>query len=340
MKTLIKRLKKLLKIKALLSFDDLYSLNLLLKIDVDFKKALSIIENNKNKKIIKNILQMLEEGNVIEDIILDFVPLNYVKYLKCFISYLSFSKSLDLTQNLINKEKEFKDKFIKAVSYPSLLIMISFLGIYIFNFYFFDTFYNLIKSFKVDTSQLLFYHGILTVFLNVFLVLIVLLLIIFLLVKRNNKQVFYFVLLNRFFKKNFFKTFLTQEFIIYYRQCLLQGLKTKEIFEILLNLKHKPLIKFLSFHIDKRLLESKNYLDAFDIDFLDERLKKFIKIAYYTDQNNELLKTYIENTERLILRKIKIIGVRIQIFSYLVCGFIVYFIYQLLLMPLGIIEKL
>lgn len=340
MKLLKEKFKKLLKIKLLLTYDDLSSLNLLLKIDIDIKKAFLIIENSKNREIIKTILKNMEKGNAAEEIFIKYLPSSYSKYLSCFINYLPLSKSLDLTQNLINKEKEFKNKIIKELSYPCLLMVVCFLGIYLFNFYFFDTFYNLIKSFKIDAQQLFFYRKITNIVINVLFFMTIVMLFIFLTVRKNNRKIFYFLIFNKIFKRNIFKIILTQEFIIYYRQCLIQGLKTKEIFEIFSNLKHKLFIRFLSFHIDKRLLEAKSYLDALDLEFLDERLKKFIKIAFYTDQNKELLQVYIENTEKILLRKIKMFGIKIQIFAYLLCGFVVYFIYQLLLMPLGIIERM
>lgn len=173
-----------------------------------------------------------------------------------------------------------------------------------------------------------------------FLIGLLILLIILLIYLKSKQKVFYFLVFNKIFKRNLFKTIVTHEFIIYYLECLRNGMKTKEALDVLKNFKRKPFISLVSFHIDNNLLKALKYPEALKLDFLDAKLYNVIKLAYYTSQNDMLLQAYLDNNVENLKYYIKKVGIKMQIISYLICGLVVYFIYQILLAPLAIIERL
>lgn len=320
-------------------YDDLFNLSLVLENGMKFKEAFEIIKDTKNKIIISKLFEDLDNGFKIEDVIIKYVDKNISLYINSFINYLPFEKTLNLSLSLIDKSKQMKQFLLKSISYPLLLIVLCIGGIYIFNNLFFYQMIEMISGFNLDLSRIFLLKNILDWIINLILLIILLFFIIFKFSINDKSKIFFYLKINKLFKNNIYKTYITHLFVIFYIECLKQGLKTKECIEILLKIKHIKYISFLAYHIDDNFNKGFEYSDALTNLFIDQKLKKFLKVSKFVENKINVLEMYLKINQKLFYSYVKKLGIFLQISSYCLVFLVVYFIYNLLLMPIGIMER-
>lgn len=319
--------------------DELNNISLLLDSGLNLKEVLEIVKDEKNFKLIDEILIRLDKGERVEEIINNCINKKISVYLKSFMYYLSFNVSLKLALSMYKKTKQMKNLIYKTISYPLFLIIFCITGVYLFNNFFFEQLITMIASFDLDLSNIYFFKMFLDNLINILLIFSLLCFLILKLSINDKTKIIFYLKINRIFKNNLYKIYATHLFVIFYIECLKQGLKTKECMEILSKLKYQKFISFFAYHIDDSFSKGIEYSDAIVNYFVDQKLKKFLKISKYMDNKIEILSTYLEINQRLFESYIKRLGVFLQVFSYILIFVVVYFIYNILLMPIGILER-
>ena len=79
-------------------------------------------------------------------------------------------------------------------------------------------------------------------------------------------------------------------------------------------------------------------IEAVNKNYYDSSLKRFIKIANYTNDFEGILNTYIDVVKRKIEYRIKKYTLTLQMLTYSFIGLIIIFIYQLLFIPMQAIN--
>lgn len=339
MKRLKKELSKIIKNKYL-TYDDLEILSLLLNVNINLKDSLLIIKNNKNQLIINNLIYELDLGKNYNQLFRKYLKNDIKEYLTSFLSYLSFKDALKLSLSIANKERYLKNEIIKHLTYPISLMIFSLLGIYLFNSYCFEPLINSFKSFNSDLSHLVDFKNILNIFITIIFIIILIILCLVLIFTKKKRIVFAYSLLQKYLSSSKISEYLSSRFVIYFSECHKVGLKTKDSINILKSLKSEPLISFIAFHIDEALLSGKDMVEAISNPYLDTRLKSFIEIAINTTELNKMLEGYLSQFEMRFKKYTTKMSKMIQIFSYVLIGIVIIFIYQLLFIPMGLLGEL
>ena len=133
-----------------LKYDDLISINELLKTGLSLKQVLDLIKNKDNDNIIDSIILELDKGKQIEEVIIKYLPKNIGLYLNSLIENMSFNDSLNLALAFIDKNKENIKTFTSSFLYPFVLLFLSLSALYIFDAYGLDTILNMLNSFVGD----------------------------------------------------------------------------------------------------------------------------------------------------------------------------------------------
>lgn len=323
--------------KTYFKLEELEAIAGLLNAGLSINDALCIIKNKYNRLIINELENRLMLGDSIEKIFTDYLNKEYHAYFKAFISYLSFSDSLTLLLSIKAKEVANKEKTLKELTYPLMMLLGVMIAVILFNGFCFDALIDTMSVFRKDLSYLVIFKEIIDILIHLIIVisLIVLLLIIYF--TRRKRIVLSYVLLQKYCPRSMIKEYLSSIFITYYLECLKLGIKTKDSIEILKTFKHQPLISFLAFHIDEAFLSGKDMKEAMKNPYLDARLSRFINIAIYSNDIERMLETYLRNFELRFNRYCQHIAKSIQLFSYLTIGIVIIFIYQILFIPMSII---
>lgn len=322
-----------------ISYYDLNSLNELLKSGLSIKNSLNLIKTKNNEEIFDILISRLNKGNLIEEIIIDYLPKSIGAYLKPLIKKMTFIQSLDLALSFYKENNDNSKTIEKAVLYPLVLMFIAISFIYLFDTYGLDTLFNMIKNFNPDLKSFSFIRIILRIIVYIFYFgMLISFGIIFYFSREKNITLFY-ILIAAYLPNSLIHVYYCEKFISLFLICLDLGYKTKEALEILKALHNEPIISFLAFHMDEKLLEGNSLKEASMQNYFDETLSKFINVAIHTNDFSHILEEYISLSKEKILISMKKLVNIIQISSYLLVGMIIIFIYQVLFIPMQIINS-
>lgn len=321
-----------------ISYEDLSFLNELLNTNLPIKTCFNLIENKRNKYILDKIIEKLDKGLLIEEIILDYLPKDINNYMANLIKRLSFKDSLELALSFVNKNKTNLKTFEKALSYPVLILFASLTALYIFDLYGLDVILNLMKTFNNDISFIISFRIILRIIIYLFYFGFIVISIFLLLFLKPKRITLFYIFVCRYLPNSIIKTYFTEDFISLFTITLNFGYKTKDALEILKGLKNKPIISFLAFHIDEKLLTGASLKEAALQNYYDDSLVKFISIASYTTNFIGILNNYAYLASEKIKSRMRKYTMSIQFFSYLIVGVVIIFIYQVLFLPMQAIS--
>ncbi len=339
------RKKKVLSLKKrrrsiLLSSEDLEALNILLKTDLSLNDAFDIIKNKKNAQAFATITERLKNGELIEVIFQDHLEGELKVSFKAFSSYLSFKKTLDLILTIKEREGQLLRNVAKEIAYPLGLLSFSLIGIYLFNSYCFDPLLGSMGQLTSGLDSLYIFKNLLDLAITVVFIVMLVILSMILYFLRPKKMVLAYVILQKYLPNSVLKEYLTSQFVLFFKECYMIGLKTKDSIEVLKHLHFKPLIAFMASNVDKGLLDGKGMVGAMHNPYLDERIERFIKIALYSGEMSAMLEGYLVQFQNRFKRYCQKWSKAIQLLSYCLIGLVIIFIYQILFIPMGIIGGL
>lgn len=326
-------LKRIL-FKKEISIEDLGYICQLLKTNMSLKECLLLIKNKRNEKIFNSVIAKLDEGYLIEEIIIDYLPSQIKQYMSSLLKTMSFEVALSLALEFYDKHKQESGTLIQSIAYPCILLFITITSLYLFDLYGMDLIFSLMKTFNTNLS---FYDNLRIIFriiINIFYY-GVLIIICFLLYACSNKHItIFYMYMSKYFHNSLFNIYYSEEFVSLLSICINKGFKTKDTLMILKNMKSKPIVSFLAFHLDEALLEGESLNDAIKTQYYDSFLTRFIKIANYTNEMSLMLDNYTKFARDRIIKKLKRYSLTIQIATYSFIGVIIIFIYQILFMPM------
>lgn len=326
-------LKKLLFRKEL-SVEDLSYLSKLLATNMPINNCIKLLKNRNNEKIFNQIEKQLNEGVLIEDAIRGYLPKQIEEYLLPLSINVSFNNALDLSLQFNEKHSNSQNKLLSEVAYPCILLFITITVLYLFDLYGMDTIFSLIGSFNADVG---IYAGIRTIFrivINIFYYGILIGVLIIIYFSQPKRLALLYLFFSRRFPNSLINIYYCEEFVSLLLTCVDKGYKSKESLTILKQMKTKPIVSFLAFHLDEDLLEGESMKEATRKEYYDSSLSRFIKIANYTNDFSNVLQSYTILAREKINKKIKKYTLTIQLTTYSFIGIIVVFIYQILFMPM------
>ena len=318
-----------------LKYEDLVFLNELLKTGLSFKNSLELLTNKTNEKIIDEIINKMDVGVSVEEVMDIYVPKNIGVYLIPLSKKMSFSKGLDLSLSFIEKEKEYTKSLMGSFLYPFILLFLSLSALYIFDAYGLDTILNMLKSFNEDFGNVGAFRIILRIIIYIFYILLVMVLALALYFFRNRNITLFYVLICKYLPNSIVQKYFCVEFVSLLNICLNNGYKSKESIDILKSLHNKPITAFLAYHLDERLLEGETLKQASKQAYYDYSLSKFINIAIHSNDFSKILNDYVNLSTKQIKTKMKKTAGIIQFVTYCVIGIVIIFVYQILFLPMN-----
>lgn len=321
-----------------LSIEDLSYLSKLLSTNLSISECFSLLENKRNRDIFDEIRRKLDEGILIENIIKDYLPKDIKSYVVSLLNTLSLSASLELSLQFYQKSKEDKKELINSLAYPIILLFITMTSLYLFDLYGIDSIFSLISTFNVDVGLFHAFRVLFRIVINIFYYLVLILFVVSLFFFKPNNVVMLYIFVSKHFPNSLLSIQYSQEFMALFLICSDAGYKTRESLQILKEMKSKPVISFLAFHLDESLMEGESLKDATRKKYYDSSLSRFIKIANYTNDFSEIVGSYVELSREKIKRRMKRYTSTLQIITYAFIGVIIIFIYQILFMPMQAIS--
>ncbi len=311
--------------------EDMNDLYLLLKSGLSLKEAVSLLDDN---DCFEEILEQLNRGGMIEDIIGPYLPKSLSNYMKEFLKKLSFSDSLALSLFFYQKTRENEQSIEKAVLYPLVLLFLSLSGLYLFDLYGLDAIVDLLSSFSKSGYSFSVFRLFFRIIINLFFFGFLLLGGLFLYFNNNKRLAFFYILICRYLRETLFKMYYSEEFISLLLVCNQLGYKTRDALAILKGLKDRPVTALMAFHLDNALMTGLSLKEGMQLPYFDKTLTRFVEIGVQTRNFDEIMNNYIELTKEKITRKTKTMTLILQIGAYFFIAIVIIFVYQIMFMPM------
>lgn len=322
------------KHQVILNFDLVeYSfLSILLENGHTFEQSIKLIGKNS-----QNILDEIKNGYQLEEIILSTKKRRFKNLLTFFIKIYSVSEAIKYSISMIDFERKIRNKMIKESTYPIFILLFSSAIIYIFS--------NLIvpqltSSFEIKDSitiNVLYYVNSLC-FAVIVVMLSLLMFSIFMKISYRFKIYFLKKFLHRFtFIKNII-SFSLSGYLIKLHQ---SGLSTKQAFIFLDDLKSNTMFSYVCFVIRKELESGKELeLLVNNSKYFSKQFKLNFSIGTNSNDFEKSLTSYIKLQEEKWINTIKKLSVLIQLTAYSFVGLLVICVYQIMLLPLQMLERI
>lgn len=270
------------------------------------------------------LIEELNRGIPLSEIFLAHSKDDLFQLLHILSAHMSFEKALDCANEIENASKKRKERFILQIAYPLFLFFFSYGLILFFS-------YSIVPSMMSYAESSSFW---ILDFLRIFYTLILFILflfVLFFLLKKKIKTLNKYCLNILFIKK--YQSLL---FSYIWKSLLDNGLVTSECFCVMENIsKTRNEAKLLN----KYLTSGYSLLQAIANTFKDLNLfYQFIETGLASSNLSNLLNIYIQRQEKDIDLTVKKLSKGIQLFSYLCVAIVVFVFYQVMLLPLNMLN--
>ncbi|WP_297237213.1 type II secretion system F family protein [uncultured Faecalicoccus sp.] len=277
------------------------------------------------------ILERLEQGDsLIEALSLD--QSSFFKRIRAFNHVLSLKKSIQCALELEKITKGNLIDFVKKMIYPFFLLSFTYLMILFFDAYILpgmmsftqESNFSILSVLKILYTLFFLVLGC-TVFLCVFLW-----------KKKERRTILYRYGL---FKIALFKKILTLQFSVAFCILLGQGLSTSKALHTLFEMDDQSLISIYAREIYSSLEQGNRIEKAISVLPFDTDFIRYFQMGLHTSNLESMLSLYNDKLKQKVNKEIQRMSLVMQCISYLSVGIVVLVIYQLLLMPLNLLNS-
>ncbi len=269
-------------------------------------------------------IEELNRGIPLSQIFYEHSKDSLFQLLHILASHMSFEKALDCANDIEQASKKRKEKFILQIAYPLFLFLFSYALILFFS-------HSIVPSMMTyaESSSFFILDLLRIVYSMIFIFLFLLFLLFFLKKKVKSLQKFW---LNLYF----IKKYQSLLFSYIWKSLLDNGLVTSECFCVMEKIIE---IRNEAKSLNECLTSGYSLLQAISFTFKNLTLfYQFIETGLATSNLSNLLDIYIQQEEKEMDLMLKKWSRGIQLFSYLCVGIVVFVFYQVMLLPLNMLN--
>lgn len=305
----------------------------LLQKGIGFAQAYALIKEE------DEITPLLEKGMELETILFQHAKGKFYDHLRFFLQISPLPDAIFAALQMKGLEKAIYQKLIKQTSYPILIFAMAFFTLYFFSVWIIP---QLMQSFDMETQNVWLMRFVFALKQGAiwFLLLMLGLVIwIFICLKRPSlrwKMGKWLLHLT-----NFPASFCSYTLAGYFIELQRQGVTSYQAFQFLTKLQKDTWFGGCVSQIKEQLETGNDLLTIYEQHpFIDASFTKSWSIGLYTQKMSEALMDYMKRQEHQWLRQIKRIGIGIQCGAYAFVAFMVLLVYQIMLVPLQILETM
>lgn len=277
------------------------------------------------------IKEQLSQGISFIDVLTQNQKSSYFQYLRILGKYMPLCDCIQSANEIdSNSNQLVKDILIKSV-YPGFIFCFAYFMILFFS----NSIAPMMSSFSSDTNSFILLDILKIVFSVLFFGLCIGF-IAFLISRVSSRfQDFLYQYVKRL---SIFQRIQSLQFSIVFNQLLKNGISTKECFEILEKMTCLKLVSKNAKEITNLLRQGKTLESIFQELSFDSIFVHFLSIGIRTGNFSSILEIYQKQARYRLLRDTKKITSGIQIVSYVSVGLLVLVVYQVMLVPLNMLN--
>lgn len=275
----------------------------------------------------EEIITYLKEGMCLQEIFTRNQKKLYFKYLRILSGKLNLSDALDCVNKIEKSSNTFFETLLKKISYPFFLLIFVFFMILFFS----DYVLVQMKDYISNGMVFVFIHLLKWGFgFTILSIIFYLFLYYVLFYKYNSKMKCPFQLM---------KKMISLQFVCMYQALDKSYTSTQEILETLACMDFSVVGK-VSNEILACLKNGKSLEESFlEIEVFDSDFKKMLVYALTSNQMHVFFDLYMKKCSLNLEKSVKKISTGIQLFSYISIGILVLIVYQIMMMPLNMLNQ-
>lgn len=286
-----------------------------------------------------DISAYLGQGMDVKDIFLQGHSGRFYTHLSFFMSLSSLSEAIYSALDMEDFEQGIRKKLIKQTSYPLLLFIFAFVTLYIFSSFIIP---QMMQSFDMEQESILLTRGVVwlkTITYILFFSLIIICLVGLWCIHHPTTRFSLFDKLLRF--TSLPADLCSYTLSGYFIQLQTHGLATNQAIACLLNIRQDTLLYRSVSQIHKRLSNGEELITIFEEHpYINDDLIQCWRIGMYTQNMQDAMMEMMKRQEELWFLVIKKISVGIQAGAYSFVAIMVLLVYQIMLVPLQILETM
>lgn len=270
------------------------------------------------------IIDELNQGRALSQIFLEHSNDSLFHLLHILSGHMSFEQALDCANVIEQSSKKRKQKFIIQIAYPLFLFLFSYALILFFS----NSIVPSMMTYAENSSFVII--DLLSALYTLILFFLIVILFLFILRKRVKR-------IARIFSSIYYvKVYRSILFSYIWKSLLSNGLVTSECFYVMEDI---PETKDLAKSLNACLAQGFTLLEAISNAFKDLNLfYQFIETGMASSNLIHLLEIYNQRQEKEMDVILKKISKSIQLFSYLCVAIVVFVFYQVMLLPLNMLN--
>lgn len=307
------------------------ALSELLKQGYPFREAYEMMQGD------ERLLYAMEKGLSLEEGLIQGHREPFYEHLRFFIKITALPEAISSALSVADITHDLKNKLRKEISYPLLLFALSFITLIVFTSMILP---QLMQGFDVSSNNFLILSVSLLQLSAMIVIGSIIMILLTMFFMTQSLTVKLFVLKHLRFTKlpQQYCSYLTAA---YFTQFMRHGISTKNAVSFLTQLKQGSLLTICARQIEQQLIAGKPLTECFQsVAWLDRNFIKHWQIGTHTQNMEAVLIQYQEFQSEQWKQLLKRCGQGIQIFSYGFVGCMVILVYQILLVPLQLLETM
>lgn len=312
---------------------DCIDLGLLLSKGYPLSHALIMVDSK-----YQSLLNKIEAGDAFTDYLDERHASFFFKTMKLFTSFTSLSQSILSARQLKEMKQSLEKQMISQCSYPMMILLLAILIFFLFESFIYP---QIISFIEIEEMML---HQYLFIGLRMIMIIMIILLIVgiigylYLNKKPTYKKQFY---LNHIVSIPFIKKLISYQLATYLVTLMNQGFSTQQIITSLSKCKINDCMNWLLDDMSTQFEKGISWLQIIETSqYFHPRFIYFFKIGLYLSELSSTLQDYLQFQKDDFKRTVKHFSWCITLFSYVSIALLVLTIYQVILMPLEMIERM
>lgn len=305
-----------------------------------FTDTLQILKTKRNEHRIKYVLEKLEQGQTFKEVFSMLLPKGYRRYFDNFIRYLPVLESMRISVELASYEEKMKQKMMKDMVYPVVMLFVMFIGMYLFNGFVFPQMMTLMTSFEINVTSYYFLRSFIQLLSWLVTILLVVGLLLWVVFQEPNRKCWLYRVLVKYVPDSLMVQKASAEFARYFLECVRVRISTIQTMKILLDIKEKPLVRLIAKELNDSLSKGESFEETLHTPFVEHALQQFFQIALHGSNCEKMLEGYLVMNQQRHIKQVRIFTRSVQLSCYGAIGLILLVIYQILMLPMQMLQNI
>lgn len=305
-----------------------------------FQDALSVIQTRKNSNTVAKISAELKEGKTSEAVLSTYLNMQYKGYFMGFIQYMSLSDTLAAILLITAAEKKQKEELLKGIFYPSLLFLGVTIGVLVFDACVLPVMTNMMASFQYENTTITVTQNCLDFLCKGILILLLISTAVLGYCLQKNQLLKTYHWISKYVPDALLVKYASTQFSRFYLECLKRKIPTKEALSILKQMKQKPLVQDIAEQLDSHLRDGIQMNEAMAETTTESAFVRIFQISLYASNCEDMLEGYLHMVQERTSSEIRFFSRTVQGISYSAVGIVIVLVYQVLLMPIQMMQTL